>query len=122
MPDLVFVFLMVSCLSLVLQVLAFIRLTGRRARTPVEELVGGGYLRTIGCRVLAATIYTAAAGIQLAGGGTLTAEALIVFIAVQALWLANSLLDVRIRRSLSQTGRPDVRRGDTATRQHRRRR
>ena len=57
MPDLVFVFLLVSCLSLVFQLLAFIRIAVRPARTPVEEFIGGGYLRTVACRVLAATIY-----------------------------------------------------------------
>lgn len=101
MPDLVLVFLLVSCLSLVFQVLAFIRLAVRRARTATEELVGGGYIRTVGCRVLAATIYTTVAGVQLAGSGTLSAEALIVFVSVQFLWVSNSLMDIRIRRRLS---------------------
>ena len=108
MDDLVLVFLLVSCLSLVFQLLAFIRLAMRRARTPVEELVGGGYIRTVACRVLAATIYTVVAGIQLAGSGTLSAEALIVFTSVQAIWISNSLLDIRIRRSLSAPGGRDA--------------
>jgi hypothetical protein len=106
MPDLVLVFLLVSCLSLVCQVLAFIRLAARRAATPVEELVGGGYLRTVGCRVLVATVYVVVAAVQFAGDGTLTAEALIVWIAAQSIWQLNSLLDVRIRRTLSQHGTP----------------
>lgn len=104
MPDLVLVFLLVSCLSLVFQLLAFARLIARRASTPVEELVGGGYIRAIGCRILAATTYVVVAAIQFAGSGTLTAEALIVFCGVQFLWGCNSLLDVRIRRSLSRAG------------------
>ena len=104
MPDLVLVFLLVSCLSLVFQMMTFIRLIARRPRTPVEELVGSGYIRTIACRVLAATIYVVVAGIQFAGSGTLSAEALIVFVGVQFLWACNSLLDVRIRRSLSRPG------------------
>jgi len=107
-PDLAFVFLLVSCLSLVFQLLAFIRLAARRARTPAEELVGGGYLRTVACRVLAATIYVVVAAIQFAGAGTLSAEALIVFTSVQVIWQVNSVLDIRIRRSLSQ-GPPDGR-------------
>lgn len=106
MPDLAVVFMVVSCLSLMLQVMAFIRLSASRAETPVEELVGGGYLRTIGCRVLAATTYAVVAGIQLAGAGTLSAEALSVFTGVQAIWLLNSLADIRIRRALSQEGKP----------------
>jgi hypothetical protein len=104
MDDLVFLFLVVSCLSLVSQLLAFIRLAARRPRTPVEELVGAGYLRTVGCRVLAATLYVAVAAVQLAGDGALSAEALTVFTAVQAIWLANSLLDIRIRRNLARPG------------------
>lgn len=104
MPDLVLVFLLVSCLSLVFQVLAFVRMALRRARTPVEELVGGGYLRAIGCRVLTATVYTVVAAIQFAGAGTLTFEALLVFTGAQTIWLVNSVLDIRIRRSLSQPG------------------
>lgn len=107
MPDLVLVFLLVSCLSLVFQTLAFVRLATRRARTPTEELVGSGYLRTVGCRVLAATVYVAVAGIQLAGAGTLSFEALVVFTGVQLLWIGNSLMDIRIRRTLAQ-GRPDA--------------
>jgi hypothetical protein len=104
MPDLVLVFLLVSCLSLVFQVLAFARLTAQRARTPLEELVGGGYLRTVSCRVLAATIYVVVAAIQLAGDGTLSAEALIVFTGVQGIWITNSLMDIRIRRQLPGSG------------------
>lgn len=106
MPDLVLIFLLVSCLSLMFQVLAFIRLAARRAATPVEELVGGGYLRTVACRVLAATIYVVVAAIQAAGAGSLSAEALIVFTSVQLIWQLNSVLDIRIRRRLSQPGRP----------------
>lgn len=109
MPDLVVLFLLVSCLSLVLQVLAFARLALRRARTPAEELVGGGYIRTVACRVLAATVYVVVGAVQLAGAGTLTAEALVVFASIQLLWWLNSLLDIRIRRALSQHGRqPDA--------------
>ncbi|HEX3960919.1 MAG TPA: hypothetical protein VHZ03_30590 [Trebonia sp.] len=108
MPDLVFVFLLVSCVSLMFQVLAFARLATRRARTSTEELVGGGYLRTIACRVLAATIYVTVAAVQLAGDGTLSFEALIVFTSVQLLWMGNSLMDVRIRRILGQRGKPDA--------------
>jgi hypothetical protein len=102
MPDLVLLFLLVSCLNMVLQIMAFARLLAHRARTPVEELVGGGYLRTVACRVMAATVYVVVAAVQLAGGGTLTAEALIVFLLVQLLWQLNSLLDIKIRRALSQ--------------------
>lgn len=106
MGDLVLVFLLVSCVSWVLQVLAFVRLLVRRAATVTEELVGGGYLRTVACRVLAATVYVVVAAVQLAGDGSLSAEALIVFASVQGIWLANSLADIRIRRALSQAEGP----------------
>lgn len=99
-PDLVVVFLGVSCLSLTLQVVSFIRLAVQRAGTPLVKLVGGGYLRTVACRVLAATAYVVVAAVQLAGAGTLTGEALIVFSSVQTLWILNSAADIRIRRRL----------------------
>jgi len=102
-PDLVLVFLLVSCLSLVFQVLAFARLAIQRAKSTAEELAGGGYLRTVACRVLAATIYVVVAAVQLAGDGSLSAEALIVFSSVQAIWITNSLLDIRIRRALGRS-------------------
>jgi hypothetical protein len=108
MPGLVLMFLLVSCVSLAFQVLAFARLAVQRAVTPAEELVGGGYLRTVACRVLAAVIYVVVAAVQLAGDGTLSAEALIVFAAVQAIWQVNSLMDIRVRRALSRAGRPDA--------------
>jgi hypothetical protein len=107
MPDLVLVFLLVSCVSLMLQALAFVRLAVQRAQTPTEELVGDGYLRTVGCRVLVAVVYVVVAAVQLAGDGTLSAEALIVWISAQAVWLLNSLLDIRIRRTLAR-GKPDA--------------
>jgi hypothetical protein len=104
MPDLVVVFLAVSCVSLMLQVLAFTRLAVQKAASPTEKLVGDGYLRTIGCRVLAATVYVVVAAVQLAGAGELTAEELVVFTAVQILWQLNSLSDIRIRRELGNPG------------------
>jgi hypothetical protein len=104
MPGLVLVFLLVSCVSLVFQVLAFCRLAVRRAVTPAEAIAAGGYRRTVACRILAAAVYVIVASVQLAGDGSLSGEALIVFSAIQLLWQVNSLLDVRIRRALSQAG------------------
>jgi hypothetical protein len=103
-PDLALAFLLVSCLSLAFQLLALSRLAAQRAATPAEELAGRGYLRTVGCRVLAAAVYAAVAAVQLAGAGTLSAEALAVFTGVQLLWQANSLMDIRVRRALARTG------------------
>jgi hypothetical protein len=104
MPDLVVLFLAVSCVSLMLQVLAFWRLVVQRAESATEKLVGDGYLRTVGCRVLAATVYVVVAAVQLAGAGTLTSEALVVFTVIQTLWVTNSLADITIRRKLSDHG------------------
>jgi hypothetical protein len=107
MPDLTLMFLLVSCLSLSFQVLALVRLarqTRQRAGGGAEKLVGAGYIRTIACRILAATIYVAVASVQLAGDGTLSAEALIVFASVQLIWWLNSVMDIRIRRTLSEPG------------------
>lgn len=100
MPDLVLAFLAVSCVSLALQVVAFVRLAVQRATSPTVKLVGSGYLRTTACRVTAATVYVGVAFVQLAGAGTLSGEALAVFTAVQTLWLLNSAADIRIRRKL----------------------
>jgi hypothetical protein len=101
MPDLVLVFLLVSCLSLVFQTLAFVRLAVQQAHTPAVGIIEIGHLRTIACRVLAATLYVVVAAVQLAGDGTLSFEALVVFSAVQGLWISNTLLDIRLRRRLS---------------------
>jgi hypothetical protein len=99
-PDLATAFLAVSCLSLVSQAAAFAHLAARRGGRPAEKLAAAGYRRTVACRVLAATAYVVAAAVQLAGDGTLSAEALAVFTGVQGLWVANSLLDIRKRRQL----------------------
>jgi hypothetical protein len=110
MPDLVLMLLLVSCVSLAFQVAAFARLAARRASTPAAELAGRGYMRTVACRVLAAAMYTTFAVLQLVsvqvGGLSTVSEALIVFTAAQVLWMGNSLMDIRIRRALSQTGKP----------------
>jgi hypothetical protein len=99
--DLALAFLAVSCASLASQATAFARVALRsRGR---RDMVSAGYLRTIGCRVAAAAAYSALAAVQLAGAGTLSTEALAVFTGVQALWVTNSLLDIRIRHRLQAT-------------------
>jgi hypothetical protein len=105
-PDLVLVFLLVSCASLALQAVALGRLAVLPAGTRAEVLAGRGYLRTVACRVAAAAAYVVVAAVQLAGTGTLSAEALIVFGAIQGLWIGNSLADIRVRRALAQAGGP----------------
>jgi hypothetical protein len=105
-PDLVLVFLLVSCLSLGFQLAALARLAALPTGTRAEVLAGRGYLRTVACRVAAAAAYVVVAAVQLAGTGTLSAEALIVFGAIQGLWIGNSLADIRVRRALAQAGGP----------------
>jgi hypothetical protein len=99
-PDLVLLFLLASCVSLASQVLSLIRLARQRGGGTAENLVSRGYARTIACRVMAAVTYVVVAAVQLAGSGTLSAEALVVFASVQFLWISNSLADIRIRRRL----------------------
>ena len=104
--------LLVSWSSLLLQGAALVHLLRQRATYSAERLAGGGYVRTAACRVGAATIYVAvavldAAGVQVPGGGGVSAEFLVVLTAVQLLWLCNSGLDIRLRRKLRREGPRD---------------
>jgi hypothetical protein len=99
--------LLVSWTSLVLQAAAALHLWLQRASSTAERLAGHGYVRTAACRVAAAAVYSAVAllavaGVRIPGAGTLGPEALIVFSGVQMIWLANSALDIRVRRRLAQ--------------------
>ncbi len=101
--------LLVSCSSLVLQGAALAHLVRQRATYPAERSAGRGYVRTAACRVAAAVIYVTvagldSAGVQVPGGGGVSAEALVVLTAVQLLWLANAALDIRLRRKLRKEG------------------
>ena len=100
--------LLVSWTSLVLQAAAMIHLRLQRPTHEAERLAGRGYVRTAACRVLAAAVYSAVAllavlGVRIPGAGTLGPEALLVFSGVQTIWLANSALDIRVRRKLRKT-------------------
>lgn len=97
--------LLVSWTSLILQAAAMVHLWWQRATYAAERLAGRGYVRTAACRVLAACIYSAVAllavlGVRIPGGGTLGPESLVVLTVVQAIWLSNTLLDIRLRRKL----------------------
>lgn len=99
--------LLVSWTSLVLQAAAMVHLWFQRATYAAEELAGHGYVRTAACRVVAASIYSAAAllsvlGVRIPGAGTLSPEALIVFVIVQGLWLFNTGMDIKVRWQLRQ--------------------
>lgn len=98
------VFLLVSCVSFIWHSLAVIRLARSRAESAAERMVTSGYVRTVACRVLAATTYIVVAALQLAGVANLT-ETTIVFTCVQVLWMLNSRGDVRIKARI----RPRVR-------------
>lgn len=104
---LLLIMLLVSWTSLVLQAAAAVLLWRQRAGYAAERLAGRGYVRTAACRVLAACVYVTVAlldatGVQVPGAGGLSPEALVVFTAVQAIWLANSAMDIRVRRQLRQ--------------------
>lgn len=99
--------LLVSWTSLVLQSAALIHLCRQHATYAAEGLAGRGYVRTAACRVLAACIYSAVAlldiiGVRIPGGGVLGPESLVVFVGVQAIWLCNTAMDIRVRRRLRQ--------------------
>jgi hypothetical protein len=101
--------LAVSCASLILQSAALAHLWRQQASYDAERRAGRGYVRTAACRVLAACIYTAAAALGVArvripGAGILGPEALVVFTVVQAIWLANSAMDIRVRQLLRKRG------------------
>jgi len=99
--------LLVSWTSLVLQSGALVHLRRQQATYAAEKLAGHGYVRTAACRVLAAAVYSAIAlldiiGVRIPGGGTLGPEALVVFVAVQTIWLCNTAMDIRVRRRLAK--------------------
>jgi len=106
--NLLLLMLVVSWTSLALQAGAAIHLWRQHARYPAERLAGRGYTRTATCRVAAAAVYVTvatlqAAGVQVPGAGGLSPEALVVFTAVQGIWLVNSAMDIRVRRQLRRT-------------------
>lgn len=97
--------LLVSWTSLAVQAGAAFHLWRQRATYAAERIAGRGYVRTAACRVLAAAIYSTVAlldvlRVRIPGAGTLGPEALAIFTGVQGIWLANSLLDIRVRRML----------------------
>jgi secreted trypsin-like serine protease len=99
--------LLVSWTSLVLQGLALTHQVRQRPAAGAERLAGRGYIRTAACRVAAATVYVVVAllqvaGVRINGSGGLTPEALVIFSAVQMLWLSNAALDIAVRHKLRQ--------------------
>lgn len=99
--------LLVSWTSLVLQAAAMLHLRRQRASQEAERLAGHGYVRTAACRVLAACVYVTVAlldavGVQVPGAGTLGPESLVVLTVVQAIWLCNTAMDIRVRHRLAR--------------------
>jgi hypothetical protein len=99
-PSLVLLFLLVSCLNFGLQLMAFVYLVRRESGSRAERLAGRGYVRTVLCRVIASMTYVAVAASQLSGAEKVGAEALLVFVGIQGMWLFNSALDVISRRRM----------------------
>lgn len=105
--SLLLLMLLVSWTSLMLQGAAAVHLW--RQRNEPGKLAGHGYARTAACRVLAAVIYVTVAllqvlNVRVPGAGSLSPEALVVFTAVQFIWIVNSAMDIRVRRRLTRGG------------------
>ena len=92
------VFLAVSLVSLSVQGVSLVRLLRRGA---VAGLAYRGLLRTSGCRAAAAASYVAFGVVALAVPALAASLALVIFTAVQVLWMSNSVLDVRLRGRLA---------------------
>ena len=97
------IFLVVSLISLAVQVRALTRLTGRQKTTSeVERVAYRGLLRTSVCRVAAAVLYVAVGVATVTIPPETGVVALVSFILVQLLWQANAVADVRLRRRLER--------------------
>lgn len=111
MTALLLLMLSVSGASLLLHSAALTHQLRQEASSAAVRWVERGYVRTAACRVVAASVYVAAAALQVAGVrfsgyGSLSTEALIIFTAVQGIWVANSIMDIRIRMRLSRAAPP----------------
>jgi hypothetical protein len=101
--------IVVSWTSLTVHVLALAHHVRTRPETRAEQIVRAGYARTAACRVAAAIVYAGsallqAAGVRIPGAGILTPEALVIFTAVNGLWLVNSAGDIGVRRRVRESG------------------
>lgn len=95
-------FLVVSAVSLVIQGASLRRLYHwPEIGGHTQNLVYRGLLRTSACRVLAALLYVGMGIATLLARSTLPVMALSVFTAVQMLWQANAVADVRLRHKLA---------------------
>jgi hypothetical protein len=110
-------FLAVSLLSVVTQGRAFVR--AYHLAGPIRDRT----VRTIGCRLIAAAVYVGLGTMTLIARDDFPVVSLAVFTAVQLLWQANSILDLRapkaadVERVISRN-ETNVRRGTGPGRQH----
>jgi hypothetical protein len=96
------VFVAVSLISLAIQLCALrALLRWPRTRTDGQSRIHRGLLRTSVSRVAAAVAYVITGSVILASRDTLPLLSLSTFSAVQALWIGNSVADVRLRRRIS---------------------
>ncbi|HEX5347834.1 MAG TPA: hypothetical protein VFW64_12170 [Pseudonocardiaceae bacterium] len=88
-------FLVVSCLSLLVQAWGLHRLAAR-AQSPAAR----GLTRTSVCRVAVSCLYVYVGTNALALHHAVLVTTLLAFAATQATWQANTVADVRLKRSL----------------------
>lgn len=94
------VFLSVCLADLVVQGTSLARLYRTPAPGRVPRMAGEGLSRTVVCRAVSAVGYVALGLYVLAGGPAAETVTLMAFCAVRITWMANSLLDVRLKHRI----------------------
>jgi hypothetical protein len=97
------VFLLVSCVSFAVQLASLLRIATLPLgdSRPVARAFNRGLLRTSVCRVLAMAV-NVVIGVTVLFAQTVPVVTLIVFSAVQTMWMINGRLDVRLQRWAAQ--------------------
>lgn len=101
------VFLIVSVISLVVQLAGLARMIPEPSvgePTIVQKLVRQGMVRTAACRTLAAVFYVVLSSFLIYYDDTFPLLSLSVFIAIQLMWQGNALADAILRRKLEAAG------------------
>lgn len=97
------IFLIVSYVGFSVQLASLIRLVLHPpVYTRVNRLVHRGLVRTAGCRVAAAVLYIFIGTNALFFTVAVPVATLGTFCAVQVLWMANSLIDVHLKRTIAR--------------------
>lgn len=100
-------FLVVSIISTTTQGVSLGRLTRWQwPLSPRRRRVHAAMVRTAVCRVVAAAVYVGVGISTLIAQETLPFLALVVFSAVQLMWQANSVADIRLHRVLDREPSP----------------